>query len=44
MCEYKNDKFELELSYYYDEMIDEYYTDDALGNENLRKMKISMWN
>lgn len=39
LCEYKNIQFEVELEYYYDDIIDEYYVDIELGNENLRKIR-----
>ena len=39
MCEYKDDKFEVELGFYYDEIIDGYYTDEILGNENLKRIR-----
>ena len=32
MCEYKDDKFEVELSFYYDEIIDGYYNSVNIGN------------
>ena len=38
-CEYKDIKFEVTLEYYYDEIIQEYYVDAKLGNENLRKIR-----
>lgn len=38
-CEYKDIKFNLELEYYFDEDIKEYYVDTLLGNENLRKIR-----
>ncbi len=37
--EYKNKKFNIELEYYYDEELEDYYTDVKLGNENLRKIR-----
>ena len=37
--EFKNCKFNVELEYYYDEDIEEYYVDEKLGNENLRKIR-----
>ena len=39
LCEYKDEKFKLELDYYYDEVLEEYYVDSTLGNENLRKIR-----
>lgn len=40
LCEYEGIKFEVELEYYYDDMIGEYYyVDSELGNENLRKIR-----
>lgn len=38
-CEYKDIKFEVTLEYYYDDIIQEYYVDAKLGNENLRKIR-----
>ncbi len=38
-CEYKDLKFEIDLEYYYDEAIEEYYFDGELGNENLKKIR-----
>ena len=38
-CEYKDIKFEIELEYYYDQVIEEYYVDVELGNENLKKIR-----
>ena len=39
LCEYKDLKFEIELEYYFDDFIEEYYVDRNLGNENLRKIR-----
>ena len=39
LCEYKELKFEVELDFYYNNFIEEYYTDITLGNENLRKIR-----
>lgn len=39
LCEYKDEKFEIELEYYYNEKIDEYFVDKELGNVNLRKIR-----
>ena len=38
-CEYKGLKLDVELEYYYDDLINEYYVDNKLGNENLRKIR-----
>ena len=38
-CEYKDLLFDVELEYYYDELLKEYYVDCKLGNENLRKIR-----
>lgn len=37
--EYKNKKFDIELEYYYDEELEDYYTDVELANINLRKIR-----
>lgn len=37
--EYKNSKFMVELEYYYDEDLEEFYVDEKLGNENLRTIR-----
>jgi putative zinc finger/helix-turn-helix YgiT family protein len=37
--EFKNCKFNVELEYYYDEDIEEYYVDKELGNKNLRNIR-----
>lgn len=38
-CEYKDIYFNVELEYYYDDMLDEYYVDVELGNKNLKKIR-----
>ena len=38
-CEYKGLTFDVELEYYFDDIINEYYVDNELGNENLRKIR-----
>ena len=38
-CEYKDIKFNVTLEYYYNDIIEEYYVDAKLGNENLRKIR-----
>ena len=38
-CKYKGLTFNVELEYYYDDTINEYYVDNELGNENLRKIR-----
>ena len=39
LCEYKDIKFEVELEYYFDDFLKEYYVDVTLGNENLRRIR-----
>lgn len=36
---FKSCEFNVELEYYYDEDIEEYYVDEKLGNENLRRIR-----
>ena len=38
-CEYKDLIFDVELEYYYDDIINEYYVDVSLGNENLKRIR-----
>ena len=38
-CEYKECIFQVELEYYYDEVMEEYYVDETLGNENLKRIR-----
>ena len=37
--EFKNKKFDVELEYYYDEDLEEYYVDQELGDKNLRLIR-----
>lgn len=37
--EFKNSRFTVELEYYFDEDIEEYFLDEELGNKNLRKIR-----
>ncbi len=37
--EYKKSKIDVELEYYYDDDLEEYYVDEELGNSNLRKIR-----
>lgn len=39
LCEYKDINFEIELDYYYDQFLDEYYVDAELGNLNLKRIR-----
>ena len=38
-CEYKGLTFNVELEYYFDDIINDYYVDNKLGNENLKRIR-----